>query len=148
MGRIDGMSGAYLGPRFSEADIRLHLDSVGARYTRMDDPELLSYVAQILAQENVVGWCQGRMEFGPRALGGRSIIGDARSPKMQSQMNLKIKYRRILPSVRAGGARGTGGGLFRTRPTKPLHAARGPGREGAPPSHDIGAGRPLRHREA
>jgi carbamoyltransferase len=92
-GTIDGMSGAYLGPRYSEAAIRMHLDSVGARYTRMDDPELLSYVAQALAQENVVGWCQGRMEFGPRALGGRSIIGDARSPKMQSQMNLKIKYR-------------------------------------------------------
>jgi carbamoyltransferase len=92
-GTIDGMSGAYLGPRYSEATIRMHLDSLGARYTRMDDPELLSYVAQALAQENVVGWCQGRMEFGPRALGGRSIIGDARSPKMQSQMNLKIKYR-------------------------------------------------------
>ncbi|MGH8613149.1 MAG: carbamoyltransferase family protein, partial [Gammaproteobacteria bacterium] len=92
-GTGDGMSGAYLGPRFSEADIRSHLDSVGARYTLLDERELLSQVAKILAQENVVGWCQGRMEFGPRALGNRSIIGDARSPKMQSVMNLKIKYR-------------------------------------------------------
>ncbi len=92
-GTGDGMSGAYLGPRFSEAAIRSHLDSVGARYTQLDERELLSQVAKILAQENVVGWCQGRMEFGPRALGNRSIIGDARSPKMQSVMNLKIKYR-------------------------------------------------------
>lgn len=92
-GTGDGMSGAYLGPRFLEADIRSHLDSVGAHYTQLDERELLSQVAKILAQENVVGWCQGRMEFGPRALGNRSIIGDARSPKMQSVMNLKIKYR-------------------------------------------------------
>ncbi|MGH9875916.1 MAG: carbamoyltransferase family protein, partial [Pyrinomonadaceae bacterium] len=92
-GTGDGMSGAYLGPRFSEAEIRSYLDSVGARYTRFDERELLTKVATILSQENVVGWCQGRMEFGPRALGGRSIIGDARSPKMQSLMNLKIKYR-------------------------------------------------------
>lgn len=92
-GTGDGMSGAYLGPRFSDTDIRSHLDLVGAHYTRLDDAELLPRLARILAQENVVGWCQGRMEFGPRALGGRSIIGDARSPKMQAQMNLKIKYR-------------------------------------------------------
>jgi carbamoyltransferase len=87
------MQGAYLGPRFSNDEIRGYLDSVGARYTYLDDDQLLPRVAEILAAENVVGWFQGRMEFGPRSLGGRSIIGDARSPRMQSKMNLKIKYR-------------------------------------------------------
>jgi carbamoyltransferase len=89
----DIMQGAYLGPRFSNDEIRRHLDSTGARYTYLDDDELLPRVAEIVAAENVVGWFQGRMEFGPRALGGRSIIGDARSPRMQSTMNLKIKHR-------------------------------------------------------
>jgi carbamoyltransferase len=89
----DAMRGSYLGPRFTTEEIRRYLDSVGARYQLLDDPELLPRLADILAQENVVGWFQGKMEFGPRALGGRSIIGDPRSPKMQSVMNLKIKYR-------------------------------------------------------
>jgi carbamoyltransferase len=101
----DGMHGSYLGPRFSENEIRQYLDSIGARYTQLDDAELLPRVADILSQEKVVGWFQGRMEFGPRALGGRSIIGDPRSPKMQSVMNLKIKYREsfrpFAPSVLA-----------------------------------------------
>jgi carbamoyltransferase len=88
---IDSMKGAYLGPQFSEQEVRAYLDSIGARYVWLDEPELLSRVADILAKENVVGWFQGRMEFGPRALGGRSIIGDARSRMMQSVMNLKIK---------------------------------------------------------
>lgn len=101
----DGMQGAYLGPRFGDAEIKAYLDSVGARYTRRDDAALLDEVARILAEENVVGWFQGRMEFGPRALGGRSILGDPRSAKMQSVMNLKIKYREsfrpFAPAVRA-----------------------------------------------
>ena len=99
----DGMHGSYLGPRYSENQIREYLDSVGARYEQLDSPVLLPRVADILTQEHVVGWFQGRMEFGPRALGGRSIIGDPRSPKMQSIMNLKIKYREsfrpFAPSV-------------------------------------------------
>jgi carbamoyltransferase len=89
----DNMQGAYLGPRFSNDEIRHYLDSAGARYTYLDDEQLLPRVAEIIAAENVVGWFQGRMEFGPRALGGRSIIGDARSQRMQTTMNLKIKYR-------------------------------------------------------
>jgi carbamoyltransferase len=101
----DGMQGSYLGPRFSENEIRQYLDSIGARYVQMEDAELLPRVADFLSQEKVVGWFQGRMEFGPRALGGRSIIGDPRSPKMQSVMNLKIKYREsfrpFAPSVLA-----------------------------------------------
>jgi len=100
---MDAMRGAYLGPRFSDDDIRRYLDSIGARYTRMAEGDLLARVAELLAEENVVGWLQGRMEFGPRALGGRSIIGDPRSRSMQSVMNLKIKYREsfrpFAPSV-------------------------------------------------
>ncbi len=89
----DAMAGSYLGPRFGADAIRSYLDSVNAHYVELDDERLFSDVAGVLAEENVVGWFRGRMEFGPRALGGRSIIGDARSQKMQSVMNLKIKYR-------------------------------------------------------
>ncbi|MDJ1184596.1 carbamoyltransferase family protein [Roseofilum casamattae] len=101
----DQMRGSYLGPKFSDAEIKDYFDLVKAPYLRLDDAELMPRLAQILADENVVGWFQGRMEFGPRALGGRSIIGDPRSPKMQSVMNLKIKYREsfrpFAPSVLA-----------------------------------------------
>jgi carbamoyltransferase len=89
----DTMRGAYLGPAFGNDAIAAFLDAKGAPYERLEDDALLDRVASELASEKVVGWCQGRMEFGPRALGGRSILGDARSPKMQSVMNLKIKYR-------------------------------------------------------
>ncbi len=89
----DLMEGSYLGPKFTDDGIKAELDAYGAVYQRLDDAELFQRVAEILADENVVGMAQGRMEFGPRALGGRSIIGDPRSPKMQSVMNLKIKYR-------------------------------------------------------
>jgi carbamoyltransferase len=89
----DSMRGGYLGPRFSNEEIGRFLDSVGAAYHRLDDSVLLEQVAGLIATENVVGWFAGRMEFGPRALGARSIIGDARSSRMQSVMNLKIKYR-------------------------------------------------------
>ncbi len=81
------------GPRYSNEEIATYLDSIGANYQRLEDAELLPRLAEILDSDQVVGWFQGRMEFGPRALGGRSIIGDPRSPKMQSVMNLKIKYR-------------------------------------------------------
>jgi carbamoyltransferase len=89
----DSMEGAYLGTKSTNDEIKTYLDSIEAPYENLPDEELLPKVAKILATENVVGWFQGRMEFGPRALGGRSIIGDPRSPKMQSIMNLKIKYR-------------------------------------------------------
>ncbi|MGB3264426.1 MAG: carbamoyltransferase [Microcoleus sp.] len=101
----DRMRGSYLGPRFTDAEILEYLDAVKASYHRLDDAELMPQLAEILAQGNVVGWFQGRMEFGPRALGGRSIIGDPRSAKMQSVMNLKIKYREsfrpFAPSILA-----------------------------------------------
>jgi carbamoyltransferase len=89
----DAMKGAYLGPAYDAQAIREYLDSVGAVYQELNDESLFSAVAEQLEQEKVIGWFAGRMEFGPRALGGRSIIGDARSKKMQSVMNLKIKYR-------------------------------------------------------
>ncbi|HEX9960483.1 MAG TPA: carbamoyltransferase [Pyrinomonadaceae bacterium] len=89
----DSMQGAYLGPDFSAEEIERDLNAAGAIYERLPRAELIERVAELLAAGNVVGWFQGRMEFGPRALGARSILGDARSPQMQSQMNLKIKFR-------------------------------------------------------
>jgi len=89
----DSMRGSYLGPNYSNDEIKDYLDSMGAKYLQLKDKELLPRLAEILDQGNVVGWFAGRMEFGPRALGGRSIIGDPRNTKMQSVMNLKIKYR-------------------------------------------------------
>lgn len=89
----DAMQGSYLGPAYSTENIIQSLAPFQAKYEIMEETALLPFLADILAKENVVGWFQGRMEFGPRALGARSIIGDARSEKMQSIMNLKIKYR-------------------------------------------------------
>jgi carbamoyltransferase len=101
----DAMRGSFLGPRFTTEQITRALDAAGAKYTCLPDAELFPRVAEILDAENVVGWFAGRMEFGPRALGARSIIGDPRSAKMQSVMNLKIKYREsfrpFAPSVLA-----------------------------------------------
>jgi len=100
----DGMKGAYLGPGFTADQIEEFLRSVGAAYGRLARQELLETTAELLAGEKVVGWFNGRMEFGPRALGARSILGDPRSPRMQAQMNLKIKFREgfrpFAPSVR------------------------------------------------
>jgi len=102
-GGRDAMKGAYLGPSFSPAEIREALDGFGARYRELDREALIDRTADLLASEKVVGWFNGRMEFGPRALGSRSIIGDPRSPRMQKVMNLKIKYREsfrpFAPSV-------------------------------------------------
>ena len=99
----DRMRGALLGPDFREEEIEVFLRQQGAPYRRLDREGLLREVAEILAGERVVGWFQGRMEFGPRALGNRSILGDPRSPKMQALMNLKIKFREgfrpFAPSV-------------------------------------------------
>ena len=89
----DLMHGSFLGPSFDDKRIRQALDAAGARYTRLDDDALLDRTAALLAEGKVIGWFQGRMEFGPRALGNRSILGDPRNPRMQSVMNLKIKYR-------------------------------------------------------
>ncbi len=101
--KTDFQMGSYLGPAFSNDEILTYLQKHEIVYTRMADEEIPRKVASIIADEKVVGWFQGRMEFGPRALGARSIIGDARSPKMQEVMNLKIKFREsfrpFAPSV-------------------------------------------------
>lgn len=89
----DQMRGSYLGPAFSNEQIEAYLHGAGIPYHRLDDNALMPRLAELLDEGHVVGWFQGRMEFGPRALGGRSLLGDPRSPRMQSVMNLKIKYR-------------------------------------------------------
>lgn len=90
----DAQKGSLLGPAFANDDIRLFLDSTGAEYEYLpDEASLTDRVARLIDAEKVIGWFQGRMEFGPRALGGRSIIGDARSPRMQQKMNVNIKFR-------------------------------------------------------
>jgi carbamoyltransferase len=99
----DGMKGSYLGPEYSQADIEKRLKSVGAVFTNHSDAEIIQLTAQALAEDKAVGWHQGRMEFGPRSLGGRSILADARSPTAQKLLNLKVKYREsfrpFAPSV-------------------------------------------------
>ena len=104
-GERDAMKGSYLGPVFAQAEIEARLTAAGARFRVLDDDGLIAATAQALAEEKAVGWMQGRMEFGPRALGGRSILGDPRSPTMQKLLNLKVKYREsfrpFAPSVLA-----------------------------------------------
>ncbi len=99
----DAMKGSYLGPEFTNAEIEGELQSCGAVFKKFSENEMIEEVASLLADEKAVGWMQGRMEFGPRALGGRSIIADPRSPVMQKQLNLKVKYREsfrpFAPSV-------------------------------------------------
>ena len=87
------MKGSYLGPAFNDAEIEAELKICGAIYKKFSESDLINEVATALSDEKAVGWMQGRMEFGPRALGGRSIIADPRSPMMQKQLNLKVKYR-------------------------------------------------------
>jgi len=91
--KFDGMLGAYLGPSFSDDEITAVLDNENAKYRVLPDKALFNETVEALSDERIVGWFQGRMEFGPRALGNRSIIGDPRSARMQREMNLKIKYR-------------------------------------------------------
>jgi carbamoyltransferase len=99
----DSMHGAYLGPEFSQDEIEQRLRTAGARFQTLCECELTAKSADALAEGKALGWFQGRMEFGPRALGARSILGDARSPSMQSVLNLKVKYREsfrpFAPSV-------------------------------------------------
>ena len=101
-------SHAFLGPAYSDAEIARYLDSTGARYRTLSDRELVDGTARRLSEGNVVGWFQGRMEFGPRALGGRSILADPRDPKMRDTLNMKIKFREgfrpFAPSVLADKA--------------------------------------------
>ena len=105
---LDAMQGGYLGPAFPDAEIQMRLSQAGAVFETLDDDSLIDATARSLADGHAIGWFQGRMEFGPRALGARSIIGDARSPSMQKTLNLKVKYREsfrpFAPSVLAEDA--------------------------------------------
>ncbi|WP_331372023.1 carbamoyltransferase family protein [Sinorhizobium chiapasense] len=100
----DSMAGAYLGPSYAQGEIEQRLTAAGATYRVLSDAEITADTVEALVEEKAVGWMQGRMEFGPRALGGRSILGDPRSPTMQKTLNLKVKYREsfrpFAPSVR------------------------------------------------
>ncbi len=102
-GAGDAMAGSYLGPAYAQADIEQRLARAGARFSRADDGQVIDSTARSLAEGSAVGWFQGRMEFGPRALGARSILGDPRSSSMQKTLNLKVKYREsfrpFAPSV-------------------------------------------------
>ena len=97
------MKGSYLGPEFDDNEIEAELKACGAVYKKLSQKDLIDQVATALVDQKAVGWMQGRMEFGPRALGGRSIIADPRSAVMQKQLNLKVKYREgfrpFAPSV-------------------------------------------------
>lgn len=105
---LDAMQGAYLGPKYSQADIEQRLDQAGAVFSTLNNSDLTETCAQVLADGRALGWFQGRMEFGPRSLGARSILGDARSPSMQKTLNLQVKYREsfrpFAPSVLAEDA--------------------------------------------
>ena len=89
----DDMSGSYLGPEYSQDEIKKELSRMGAEFETLNEDEIINRTSKDLSEGNAVGWFQGRMEFGPRALGGRSILGDPRSPNMQKNLNLKVKYR-------------------------------------------------------
>jgi carbamoyltransferase len=92
-GKHDFQQASLLGPDYDRDETREMLDSMGAKYHELEDHALFPRVAELISEEKIIGWVKGRMEFGPRALGARSILGDPRSPRMQSKMNLKIKYR-------------------------------------------------------
>jgi carbamoyltransferase len=92
-GRLDGMRGSYLGPKFEQSELEQRLRAAGATFSVADDDDVIAQAADALVAQKAVGWFQGRMEFGPRALGARSILGDPRSPGMQKLLNLKVKYR-------------------------------------------------------
>ena len=102
-GAGDRMRGSYLGPDYSQADVEVRLTAIGARFSILDDDALLEKTVAALVSGKAVGWFQGRMEFGPRALGARSILGDPRLPDMQRTLNLRVKFREsfrpFAPSV-------------------------------------------------
>lgn len=102
-GGIDSMAGAYLGPGFEQDDIERRLTAAGAKFSSLDEDSLIEHTADALVDGKAIGWFQGRMEYGPRALGNRSILGDPRSPTMQKTLNLRVKYREsfrpFAPSV-------------------------------------------------
>ena len=91
--KYDDMCGSYLGPEYTQEEIEKELNRLGAKFKKLNDNEVINQTSNDLSKGEAIGWFQGRMEFGPRALGGRSILGDPRSPNMQKNLNLKVKYR-------------------------------------------------------
>ena len=125
----DSQQGSFLGPAFTDDEIQAFLDATGAPYTRIDDDaELCDQVADAIADGKVVGWFQGRMEFGPRALGARSILGDPRRAEMQTVMNVKVKFREGFRPFAPAVLEGARVGVLRRRAGRgqPVHAARRP----------------------
>jgi carbamoyltransferase len=115
-GHLDGMAGSYLGPEYTDEEIATRLTAAGAKFTVLTRDQTIEQTAQALADEKAVGWMQGRMEFGPRSLGARSILGDARSRKMQSVMNVKIKFRESFRPFAPAVLREDVGEYFQMRP--------------------------------
>ena len=117
---LDDQSGSLLGPRFDNNEVQAFLDKIDVPYRRFDDEaEICDFIARQIANEKVVGWMQGRMEFGPRALGSRSILGDARSENMQKVMNLKIKFRESFRPFAPSVLQERVGDYFEFRPNEP-----------------------------
>jgi carbamoyltransferase len=147
MGAPDGMRGAYLGPSYAQADIERRLNAAGAAFDCVDDETLIERCAAALAGGKALGWHQGRMEFGPRALGGRSILGDPRSPGMQKLLN-PGEVPGILPPVRPIGAARGRRGMVRAGRGQSVHVTGG-GRAGPPSDRRHGrAGSAVRDRQA
>ena len=144
----DGMRGAYLGPAFAQSDIEQQLTAAGAKFTVLDEDDLLAATAQALADGKAVGWFQGRMEFGPRALGARSILGDPRSPAMQKMLNLKVKYRESFRPFAPSVLREDVADWFELDARFALHAAGRAGEEEPAARHVGGRARAVRHRQA
>ena len=119
-------SGSYLGPEFAQAEIEPRLAAAGAKLRQcVDEDALLERTLRRLGGGHAVGWFQGRMEFGPRALGARSILGDPRNPEMQKNLNLKIKYRESFRPFAPSVLREDVADYFELDVRQPLHAARG-----------------------
>ena len=133
-GHMDGMAGSYLGPAYQRRRDRRAPDRGRAPSSRASTHEqMIEQTAQALADEKAVGWMQGRMEFGPRSLGARSILGDARSPVDAEDAEPQGQVPRIVPALRAGGAARGRRQLFRHQHRQPLHADGGAGERGPPP---------------
>ncbi len=146
--RPDAMHGAYLGPSYAQSEIEDRLKAAGAVFTVVDDAQLIEKTAAALAAGQAVGWHQGRMEFGPRALGNRSILGDPRSPTMQKALNLKVKYRESFRPFAPSVLREKVADWFELDADSPYMLLVAPVKAAAVPQ-DVGGGAcPFRHRQA
>ena len=144
----DAMHGSYCGPSFGQSDIEARLSALGAKFQVQGEAELIETCATALAEGKAIGWFHGRMEFGPRALGARSILGDARSPTMQRILNLKVKYRESFRPFAPAVLRERVSDYFELDTDSPLYAS---GRQCPPRSFTSDDGcraAALRHRQA